>query len=1404
MATTTKDLGQMDLVERVSYIASATNDKHGDYVENKSPGELEDGAIVAGGALPLFSREAFALFSQYFAIGIIYGMLPGMTYSTFQNYLHMEGYQVSAYGVLVVLGWSFKVFFGMLSDCVPIMGYRRKPWMLLGWTIATVCLAIMAFSPFPAPYCDARKITCPKKLPPYANMSETMRAAVNLDAPDAGGKFITLSVIVGFGYVMADCAADAMVVQYAQREPLAIRGRTQTAIYTLRYIGSTVAQVCIAFALNGKEYGGSFDYSVSPNVIYGILLAPCVLIVLSTFFLLVEVKTDATPFSVYVSNFWSLLQKRVMWQICAFKFINQVFAAISATPSSPMASVWANVEPLNDALSGVLAYLIMSLVMAAVGKWGLHWNWRWVIAIGTIAIIIIDGAVNFITIWDVYRNQWFYTGVPLADNIPVGIRFIVATYCAVEIADVGNEGATYGLVTTISNLASPFASVLYKYIDSYFDVSLDQMAVDDDHVRWEVTYTYFISYACKIAALGWLFMLPPQKEAMQELKKRGGSSKLAGGALVVVFFMALIFSVTTNFMSVYPSTKCYRIAGGKGTVNGSCPLPKNRALLESALWVLLPYAGLTLVFFVCWFLCESRNPSDASAPRKWCVPVPSKPVRYCSACAKNSPGLDHHCTWLNTCIGESNYEPFYILILTGTTKALYQAIFGIVVATYWLDDVLKWHPSASRDGLLAALWIHNLICIVLGLAYGALTGFHTYLLFLRMGTYDFILKYGTQNGCIRLLRCQCLSPKKHTVPPKTPKSPPTPAKKGPKVSAPPFQEPSVPTKVLEARPRPSTKVSVLQVGDDVPHSRVGRAGSIKSHDHLSVHDVQIAPTPATVADDDVPRRSLELFAHRSVVSSSPFSEPEELSGSQIHLTPLEDGALRPGGAPSYTSPAILGLLAQYVGIGLLYGALPNLLYPYFTGYFHLRGHQYNSAKTLVNLGWSLKVFVGVLSDCVPLFGYRRKSYMVLGWSATLACMVALAVMDMGPPFDVGASDAANQDVIERGGIVAILFGIATIAYVIADVPADALVVQVAQREPMATRGRMQSLIYMIRTIAAAVAAAVVGFGLNSRHFAGSYDWDMGVHTIFVLLAVCPCALMLPITVYLVDDDAPDERDSIRAYFAQCWTLVQKRVTWQTMLFNFLFNFLNAGIAPTAAPYVMLRWAGVENVNNQLVTIVGNLLFAAALAIMGKYGTMWNWHVVLVATTLGANAIDAAVQFCTIFNVLRHQWFYLGVPLAENLPYAMQFIVSSFLIVELADIGNEGVLYGLMTTVSNLPASFGPVVANAIFSHFDVDEDAIAADSPYVRYQVAWTYAIYYGTTLLACLSVALLPNQKPALHRLQMRDRSPYPWVGGGVLLFCAAALVYSIVASLLSMFDTTSCLVIAGGKGCGGARPFK
>ncbi|GAB9477452.1 hypothetical protein Gpo141_00014528, partial [Globisporangium polare] len=51
-----------------------------------------------------------------------------------------------------------------------------------------------------------------------------------------------------------------------------------------------------------------------------------------------------------------------------------------------------------------------------VSRWGLHWNWRWIIVVTGIIVVVIDGICTFITVWDIFRSQWFWLGLPVAVN----------------------------------------------------------------------------------------------------------------------------------------------------------------------------------------------------------------------------------------------------------------------------------------------------------------------------------------------------------------------------------------------------------------------------------------------------------------------------------------------------------------------------------------------------------------------------------------------------------------------------------------------------------------------------------------------------------------------------------------------------------------------------------------------------------------------------------------------------------------------------------------------------------------------------------------------------------------------------------------------------------------------------
>jgi len=83
----------------------------------------------------------------------------------------------------------------------------------------------------------------------------------------------------------------------------------------------------------------------------------------------------------------------------------------------------------------------------------------------------------------------------------------------------------------------------------------------------------------------------------------------------------------------------------------------------------IPLVLYTVAFatvLVCWAYCVGVDPAlPGGLPCRRMERTQSQ-QRYCRQCRKVIPGLDHHCAWLNTCVGKRNYVPFFILSTAGT------------------------------------------------------------------------------------------------------------------------------------------------------------------------------------------------------------------------------------------------------------------------------------------------------------------------------------------------------------------------------------------------------------------------------------------------------------------------------------------------------------------------------------------------------------------------------------------------------------------------------------------------------------------------------------------------------------------------------------------------------------------
>ncbi|EGZ24668.1 hypothetical protein PHYSODRAFT_485256 [Phytophthora sojae] len=523
---------------------------------------IAGGALRSGGAPKLFSREYIGLVAQYAAVGFIDGVLPNVIYPFLQNYLNLPGSQTTTASVLVQLPWSFKVFYGILSDCFPIRGYRRRPYMVIGWIVTLAMLLIMVCTPEGSPY-----FTDPsyRDVKPEDYTPEII-ATINYDAAKDGSIYVIPMMGSAFGYLMADVCADGIVVELAQREPLEVRGRTQTVIYTTRFVFNILALILVAFCFNGEDYGGDFDFSLTFPILMLIVAVALVPIVPVTWFFIYEEKRpgDHKSFKHYMCELWDVVQTRAVYQYIAYQFFSGIFASFTYVSSFPIQTTWANVTPVEDKIAGFVSTGVFAASVWFAGNHGRDWDWRRTTVVTMIANVSLDAVCKLLTIWNVERSPWFWLGVPILQQIPQGISFIVGSFIMVELSTEGHEGAMYGLLTTVFNLSTPFATAITRNVNGVYDLSTERIQNDSYGVRHDVTITVVIMWAANLFSLVFLVLLPRQKEQTQLMKRIGGSSYMMGLITVIYLTFSLLWSVMTNVMSIFDSTACLVIAGGDG------------------------------------------------------------------------------------------------------------------------------------------------------------------------------------------------------------------------------------------------------------------------------------------------------------------------------------------------------------------------------------------------------------------------------------------------------------------------------------------------------------------------------------------------------------------------------------------------------------------------------------------------------------------------------------------------------------------------------------------------------------------------------------------------------------------------------------------------------------------------
>ncbi len=191
---------------------------------------------------------------------------------------------------------------------------------------------------------------------------------------------------------------------------------------------------------------------------------------------------------------------------------------------------------------------------------------------------------------------------------------------------------------------------------------------------------------------------------------------------------------------------------------------------------------------------------------------------------------------------------------------------------------------------------------------------------------------------------------------------------------------------------------------------------------------------------------------------------------------------------------------------------------------------YFGAMTIV--GWAIKPLWGIISDAFPLFGLRRKFYLLVTTIGAAAVWTILGFLN----------DYSTAQLL-------VLFSLSSIFYSFMDVLCDALMVETGQ--PYKLTGRFQSVQWT------AVYVASIITGLAGGYVAANWKPD----SVFILNAAFPLIILCAVFLFLREKKQEGGREEMYARLAMVKKKFTEKQTWLLAFFIFFVAFSPSFGAP---------------------------------------------------------------------------------------------------------------------------------------------------------------------------------------------------------------------------------------------------
>ncbi|XP_078430910.1 major facilitator superfamily protein isoform X2 [Wolffia australiana] len=338
------------------------------------------------------------------------------------------------------------------------------------------------------------------------------------------------------------------------------------------------------------------------------------------------------------------------------------------------------------------------------------------------------------------------------------------------------------------------------------------------------------------------------------------------------------------------------------------------------------------------------------------------------------------------------------------------------------------------------------------------------------------------------------------------------------------------------------------------------------------------------------------------------------------------------------------------------------------------------------LPWLVKPLYGFISDSIPLFGYRRRSYLIMsGLLGALSWSLMATIVDS--KYSTG---------------FCILLSSLSVA--VSDVVVDSMVVERARGESQSTSGSLQSLCW---------GSSAFG-GIVSAYFSGSFVEAYGVRFVFGVTAFLP--LMTSAVAVLVKEPRVSASEALylpkgllessKRSILELWDAVKQPSIFLPTLFIFLWQATPQ--SDSAMFFFTTNKLGFTPEFLGRVKLVTSVASLAGVALYnGFLKTVPLRRIFLITTILGSALGMTQVLLVTGLNRqmgISDEWFSIGDSLILTVLGQASFMPVLVLAARLCPRGMEATLFATLMSISNGGGVLGGLIGAGLTAVFGVTKD----------------------------------------------------------------------------------------------------